>query len=156
MIDKHFLYEQCIHRWNKKENLSNYAISAICYRENPVTDVIIYGINHYDDRDVIAFKPFDYENRMISVNENEHIFKSLQKEYEILFMGIETHHKLWKEIEMSYPQDIHYKKGLKKYISYCKNNHITKKLIETFTFDKVADITKIVKIHDKSDKSYER
>ena len=58
-------------------------------------------------------------------------------------MSMEAHYGLWQEIDRYYPEDIKNKKGVQMYLKYCKENNITKELIDkAINNDKTPDIMK--------------
>ena len=83
----------------------------------------------------------------------KNIYKELQNGKDIVYMSSETHYSIWKMINGWYPQCLRYKRGLQKYLRYCKNNKITKEKISQETGrrdvpDVIAYYTRILKQRD--------
>ena len=49
---------------------------------------------------------------------------------EIAYMSMNIHYGIWQEIDRYYPKDTDYKKGVQMYLRYCKENNITKEVID--------------------------
>lgn len=159
MNEKRNVFDKCVRRWHKYDVDNEYDISHIFYRvdENNDPDAILCGVDHATHIEIVAFYPFRKEKRVKGWNFDidNYIFKILEEGYNILFMSIETHQRIWKDINLMYPEDLKHVQGFKKYISYCKRNHISKELIYNQTFCEVEDIYRLVKKHEKK-KLYER
>ena len=80
------------------------------------------------------------------------VFQALQNEMEIGYITMEVHCWLWQEIDRYYPEDITNKKGVQKYLKYCKENKITKEKIEKE--NKLEDVPNVMK-HYKENKEEE-
>lgn len=139
------------------EEYSEYKIESILIDNKDMKKS--YGIIMYLNEVAIV----NMENKEIDYIPNaeysfdigdDSIFPSLQKgKMEIAYMSMETHYGLWQEIDRYYPQDIKNKKGVQMYLKYCKENNITKKVIDRAINDgKTPDIMKFYdqKIKNKS------
>ena len=84
---------------------------------------------------------FDYET---------HLFDYLENNYQMYNSNnLYLHCDIWNYIEDRYPERIDSKKGMQKYLKYCKENNISKEVIEKATkFDDVYDAMK----HYKKDR----
>lgn len=63
-------------------------------------------------------------------NFDEDIFGELENNKKIGYMSMDAHFNIWETINQWYPTDIEHQKGMQKYLKYCKDNKITKELIE--------------------------
>lgn len=139
------------------EEYSEYKIECILIDNKDMTNS--YGIAMYLNEVVIV----NVENKEINYIPNaeysfdigdDSIFPSLQKgKMKIAYMSMETHYGLWQEIDRYYLQDIKNKNGVQMYLKYCKENNITKKVIDRAINDgKTPDIMKFYdqKIKNKS------
>ena len=74
---------------------------------------------------------------------------------DIAYMNMDTHYALWTYIGDYYPEEIENKKGMQKYLKYCKDNGITKEKIEKET--NTNDIKNIMKFYkDKTKRKDDR
>lgn len=159
MDEKRIIFDKCIRRWYKFDIEKEYEISHIFYRADRDNDpdTIVCVTDHATHTEIFAFYPFRTEKRFEGwdFDIDNYVFKTLEEGYDILFMPIETHHSIWIDIDLTYPEDLKHIQGLKKYIFYCKANHISKEIIFNQTFCDVEDIYKLVRKYEKK-KSYER
>lgn len=78
---------------------------------------------------------------------DEDVFGELEKDKEIGYMSMECHYGIWSVIQEWYPEDIENKKGMQKYLKYCKDNKITKEVLEKETGQ--SDIENVMKYYKK-------
>jgi len=138
-----------------KEQYSKYKIECVLINKNNIKKS--YGIAMCDDNISIV----DMEKREVNDIYNsfdigeDSVFPSLQTDkMEIAYMSMEAHYGLWQEIDRYYPEDIKNKKGVQMYLKYCKENNITKELIDkAINNDKTPDIMKFYdqKIKNKNE-----
>lgn len=69
-----------------------------------------------------------------------YLFDNLKNNYQIGYMNYYTHCDIWCTIYDLYPEDLERTDGLKEYISYCKRNNITKKVLDKELNIDVPDI----------------
>lgn len=117
---------------DRNDMKKSYGI-AMCYNEVAIIDMEKKEVNYIPN----AEYTFD-------IGEDS-IFPSLQKaKMEIAYMSMEAHYGLWQEIDRYYPQDIKNKNGVQMYLKYCKENNITKEVIDrAINDDKTPDIMKL-------------
>lgn len=66
-------------------------------------------------------------------NFDYYVFNELEiKGNRLLYVSPNTHHGLWNSLHELYPNDIDCKKGVQKYLKFCKQNNITKETIEKY------------------------
>lgn len=108
------------------------------------------------DDDIIEINPFKKEINSIAdwaYNFDEDIFRELQDSKEIAYMSFDIHYGIWTFIKDVIPEEIENKNGMQKYLKYCKDNEITKEIIEKQCNTK--DVFDIMKYY-KNDKKLER
>ncbi len=69
-----------------------------------------------------------------------HVLLMLEKGYTVFSMDIYFHYQMWDFIDYFNNEVFEIPLGLNTYLSYCKNNGITRNLIENETFEMVDDI----------------
>ena len=109
-----------------------------------------------EDESVIEINPFTNEIKDIpdfEFNFDEYLFKQLEKGKQIAYMTPNTHYGIWSTIEDFAPSNIEHKKGMQKYLKYCKTNKITKEKLEKEC--NVKDIKDVMKFY-KEKKEFER
>lgn len=112
-------------------------------------------VNKQNSKNSIAVINNDNEMYEINLKDNEinpvldwtysvddDIFAHLENEYKIGFMSFEFHYNIWYQIEDIGIEEFEHKLGLQKYLKYCKDNNIDKKIIEENVKIKVTDIMK--------------
>ena len=114
--------------------------------QNKIIDYILYNKDK-DDMYIVAsdgieemleFNPYginENKNNFFQVPEwdfnfDDYIFSHLQDGYDISFMRDEVHYGIWNGLNDLYPEDINFKKGVQKYLKYCKENNISKQYID--------------------------
>lgn len=75
-------------------------------------------------------------------NIDNDVFAHLENEYEIGYMSLEFHSGIWYQVEDIGIEEFNHKLGLQKYLKYCKDNNIDKKIIEENVNTEVANIMK--------------
>lgn len=66
-------------------------------------------------------------------NFDYYIFNELEiNSNRLLYVSPNTHYGLWNSLHELYPNDIDCKKGVQKYLKFCKQNKITKEIIEKY------------------------
>ena len=84
------------------------------------------------EEQVISFHPFREDEPIWNwdFNFDNDLFKYLQEGYELVDMTSESHYGVWWTIEEWHDGEISYPKGMQKYLSYCKQNGITKEKLK--------------------------
>lgn len=72
-----------------------------------------------------------------------YVLLMLEKGYTVFSMDIHFHYQMWDFIDYYNNEVFEVAKGLNVYLNYCKNNSITKELIENETFEMVNDIISV-------------
>ena len=133
------------------EEYEKFNIEYILKDNQNVNKTIIMASN-YDE--MICISPYSMEISNIAdwaYNFDDDIFEELEKGKEISYMQMEVHYSIWMSLEQCYPEDIEHKKGVQKYLKYCKENNITSNVIEkAINLEKVPNIMKFYK--DKKEK----
>lgn len=77
---------------------------------------------------------------------SEDVFESLEDKMQIGYMNVLSHIGIWQQIGDWYPEDIEHKKGMQKYLRYCKEKGITKEFIlKEFKTSRLPDAMKYYK-----------
>ena len=126
---------------------SNYELQYILSRNSKITDII-----YADDTNVInlnldssKIKKFEKEYSVL----DEILLPEIEKGKQIEFISDETHDWLWYIIETYYPDDLENKKGMFKYLEYCKKNNITRKYLDEKFDSSPSDLLDLYdKLHD--------
>ena len=98
--------------------------------------------------EAIEFSPYTKEtqNDYSYVPEWDYNFDyylfDLLEDYNIAYISNETHYNIWNTINELYPDDIESKEGVKKYLEYCKENNVTKEVLDKELELDVVDIMK--------------
>lgn len=69
---------------------------------------------------------------------------------------MQAHYAIWIQVEEWYPHDINYKKGMQKYLKYCKQNNITKEKIDKKCGTELTDNIMKYYLLDRKKKDKER
>ena len=79
-------------------------------------------------------------------NYERHLFEYLENDYQLYNSNdLVVHYNIWNYIEEMYPEEIDNKKGMQKYLKYCKEQGITKnKISKEFNYD-IPDAMKFYK-----------
>lgn len=112
------------------EDYADYTINYILIDKKDPENTIVVA-SRYDE--MIEINPSSYEiNRIMdwAYSIDEDVFRNLEQTNEIGYMSFECHYGVWCVINEYAPEDIKYKKGMQKYLKYCKDNGITKEKIE--------------------------
>lgn len=110
-----------------EEDYKDYKIGYIMTNKEK-----IYGVA-FDDSDVAV--SIDMEKKRVeelydwAYLISEDIFEALENEMHIGYMDVLSHVGIWQQIGDWYPEDIVHKKGMQKYLRYCKEKGITKEFI---------------------------
>ena len=110
-----------------------------------------FSIINYDEDKAIFYRFKNNEDPEISYSYDwdfsydNSIFYYLENNYEIKTIRMDVHYDIWCTINELYPEDIINKKGLNKYINYCRENKITKKVRDEFVKIDTPDIMKLFK-----------
>lgn len=116
-----------------KKEPSNTIVIATNYDEMIEINAITKEINSVPD--------WDY-------NIDSYILGELEQGKEIAYMNYGVHYGIWYDISNYYPEDIEHKKGMQKYLKYCKDNKITKeKIMKENDLIKAPDITNVMKYY---------
>ncbi len=114
-----------------KDNNKN-GIAIVSNEEN----VVAIDIKNYECE---YFQEWDYD---IDIN----IFRNLENDMNIEFMTPQWHSLIWKKIEsIEFLDYFSYKKGMQKYLEYCKNKEITQEFLEKECDTDLTDIMKYSK-----------
>lgn len=135
------------------EDYGDYSLEYILIdkeeTENSIA-VAMYG------EDIIQINITSHEISSIpdwAYNFDEDIFGMLEDNKEIGYMSMNTHFNIWETINQWYPEDIENKQGMQKYLKYCKNNKITKEVIEKeVKLDVSIDVMKFYEKEEKQKK----
>lgn len=121
---------------SEKYNFNNaYPICYLINTNNPKESFAICAdekredallLKPYIKNKSLKFRIIDYYN----FNFDDHFFNYVQNGYEISKVSMQAHYAIWSQIEEWYPYDIENKKGMQKYLKYCKDNNITKEKID--------------------------
>lgn len=112
------------------EDYEDFELEYILVDNKELSKSIIIAF-HYDE--IIQIDPYTMDINSVpewAYNFDEDIFKELENNKEISYMSMDTHYNIWETIQQWYPKDIEHKKGMQKYLKYCKDNKITKEVIE--------------------------
>lgn len=85
-------------------------------------------------------------------NNDDDFFGRLEDGYHIEYISMDSNYGLWNVIDELYPTDINNKLGVQKYLQYCKNNNITKEIIDDAIKGETPDIMHYYQ--DPLEKSY--
>lgn len=128
----------------KSDTFKDSKISYILFKPNS-KDIIMLASRNDD----ISLELFlrkngknDFECKLLSNQDfsaYENIFRHLDNGYEIIDMKMSIHYINWKEIAKKYT-DEYYFKGVHKYLQYCKENEITKDILEKKFNEELDDI----------------
>ena len=160
--------EELLKRDDIKEYLEDYVFDSntekyffmysLLDKKNPQSSVIVYGdengeyyflISPYEKRlddkfEIVPEWQFTYYGGMMCL---------LDSSYEIIDMDEDIHYSIWQEVYDRFlePKDEKYKKGVEKYMKYCKKNKITKeRIMKNFNLEKFEeDIMKFYKPKNK-------
>lgn len=136
------------------EEYKDYFVEYILIdKENPENSVALAT----DNDEMIEINITSHEISSVAdwaYSFDEDIFGELEKNKEIGYMSMDTHFNIWETIHQWYPEDIEHKKGMQKYLKYCKDNKITKEVIEKEV--KLDVNVDVMKFYEKDKKSRER
>lgn len=139
---------------NKKD------LEDILYSDEEYKDFKINYIIHYKDNDnyeaVVSnnndiASVFLYNKKIEPIIEllysiDNDVFETLERlDTEIIYATVDFNYSVWNYINEYYPDDINNKYGMNKYLKYCKENNITKELIEKEVKTEVPDVMKYYK-----------
>lgn len=135
-----------------KELLKNsevYKDMEICYILEDTKDMKESFIIAMEGNDIIQINAITKEVSDVAdwaYNIDDDIFAMLESDKKISYMSMNMHYEIWQTIEQWYSEDLEHKKGMQKYLKYCKDNKITKDVIEKETeLDKLPDAMKYYK-----------
>lgn len=118
-------------------------------------DIYATAIN-YDEilefRSNIKKLSIDYYEIIEALFNNDDFFGRLEDGYHIEYISMDSNYGLWNVIDELYPTDINNKLGVQKYLQYCKNNNITKEIIDDAIKGETPDIMHYYQ--DPLEKSY--
>ena len=126
------------------EEYKHFELEYILMDKNNITAIAFYG------EEIIEI---DYSNREVksvadwAYNIDQDVFGELEENKKIVYMSINMHYNIWETIKERDPDGIENKKGMQKYLKYCKDNNISKKLIETKT--KLRDVSDVMQYYEK-------
>lgn len=140
-----------------KEEIENYIKDNEEYKDFEL-EYILIDKNNKNNITAIAFKgeeiiEIGYSNREVkgvagwAYNIDQDVFGELEENKKIVYMSMNMHYGIWETLKEWYPDDIENKKGMQMYLKYCKDNNISKKLIETET--KLKDVSDIMQYYEK-------
>ena len=105
--------------------------------------------------EIIEINPYTMEVSNIpdwDYNFDEYIFKNLEENKEIAYMIPDSHYGIWITIDEYYPEDIENKKGMQKYLKYCKENNITKEFLEKECKGEIPNIMKYYQLEKNKER----
>lgn len=116
------------------KDYENYKIECVIVDEKDINNSYAIAM-YYDDVAIVKMSEKEvskiYDASYTYDIGDDSIFISLENEnMKIDYMSIEAHYGVWQEIERYYPEDIEHKKGMQEYLKYCKQNHITREVID--------------------------
>lgn len=131
------------------KNSEDYKDMEICYILEDTKDMKESFIIAMEGNDIIQINAITKEVSDVAdwaYNIDDDIFAMLESDKKISYMSMNMHYGIWQTIEQWYPEDLEHKKGMQKYLKYCKDNKITKDVIEKETeLDKLTDAMKYYK-----------
>lgn len=126
-------------------------IYVLVNSKNPKNSVVVM----YDtDTEKFCFiKPYmkKLEDKISALEEwrfnyEEHLFEYLENDYQMFNSNdFVFHYNVWNYIEEMYPEEIENKKGMQKYLKYCKEQGITKEKIERKLNSDVPNVMRFFK-----------
>lgn len=135
------------------EDYEKFNIEYILKDNQNVNETIVMASN-YDE--MICVDPYSMETMAVAdwaYNFDDDIFEELEKGKEISYMRMEVHYSIWMDLGQYYPEDIEHKKGVQKYLKYCKENNITRAVIEKeMNLEKVPNIMKFYKDYRRKER----
>lgn len=140
----------------KNEEYEGYDISYMLIDKVNPEDSIAIAMK-YDEIIEINIKSHEINSvAEWAYNFDEDIFKALENNNEIGYMSMDTHYSIWHTINELYLEEIDNKKGMQRYLKYCKENNVTKKVIEKETeFFDVPDVMQYLKTEKQKNKKKE-
>ena len=142
------------------DKAENYQIQYILLKEGrtqPET-VIAYAYSNYREQEIF-FYPVRKEETVSynwPSNFESDLLEPLGNGYEIVGMTLECHSAVWGMIEESCDKDSKCSKGVQTYLSYCKQNGITKQLLQEKVLHEGKDIMRLYKRERETKKVQER
>lgn len=131
------------------KNSDEYKNMEICYMLEDVKDKGNSFIVAMNNDDIIEINPFTKEINETAdwaYNIDDDIFGMLESDKKISYMSINMHYGIWQTIDQWYPEDLEHKKGMQKYLKYCKDNNITQtRILKEKGIDDVANAMKYYK-----------
>lgn len=112
------------------EEYEDYSIQYILVdKENPKSSfAIAFNADEIIKVDIISYEISSVAEWAYNVDQD--IFEELENNKKIGYMSMDSHFNIWETINQWYPEDIEHKKGMQKYLKYCKDNKVTKEVIE--------------------------
>lgn len=136
------------------DEYEDYSVEYILIdKENPENSIAFAT----DNDEMIEINITSHEISSVAdwaYNFDEDIFGKLENNNEIGYMSMDTHFNIWETINQWYPEDIEHKKGMQKYLKYCKDNKITKEFVEKEV--KLDVSIDVMKFYEKDKKLRER
>ena len=131
------------------KNSEEYENMEICYMLEDTKDKEKSFIVAMNNDDIIEINPFTKEINVTAdwtYNIDDDIFGMLEAGKKISYMSINMHYGIWQTIDQWYPEDLEHKKGMQKYLKYCKDNNITQtRILKEKGIDDVANAMKYYK-----------
>ena len=131
------------------KNSDEYKNMEICYMLEDVKDKGNSFIVAMNNDDIIEINPFTKEISETAdwaYNIDDDIFGMLESDKKISYMSINMHYGIWQTIDQWYPEDLEHKRGMQKYLKYCKDNNITQtRILKEKGIDDVANAMKYYK-----------
>lgn len=122
---------------NEETNTEDYIFMySLLDKKNPQNSIIVYCNENADT--VFLISPYEkgIDNKFEIVPEWQFnyyggMMNFLDSNFEIINIGMDSHYSIWQEVydRLLEPKDTRYKKGVEKYMKYCKKNKITKEII---------------------------
>lgn len=132
-----------------KDNIlyEDYEIQYVLSNKGNITDIIFAN-----DPKVISINPKTLKIKELQLEYSvldEILLPELEKGKQIEYMTDDAHDYMWYIIEMYYPDDMEYTKGMVKYLEYCKNNNITRQYLDEKCDSNPSDLLELYdKLHD--------
>lgn len=140
------------YQWNREKKLSideNFQISYILVLDEKDTPNSVLAYASSEDS-TLLFHPLKNPIYETLLNAWEFyfdydLFQYLESSYSILYMTLETHAAVWREIEMAgIPPTLSCLTGMRKYLQHCKTHNISKnKLFHATGYDGLDVLTLI-------------
>lgn len=120
----------------------NFQVKIVLVKEGSVQPENIITYAACEDT-IIYFYPFRKQEAAVdywAFEFDKDLFGYLEKGYRIAEMTLDSHFAVWGTIEAWKDGNIEHGDGMRKYLAYCKQNGITKRLLEEKVFYTGMDV----------------